>query len=97
MDIEDLKKMFGPIEENKGEVFYDKRYNRLFQVRGVHDDYLLCGDFCKYYKDAKTNVLTQKLSWNYLKGCIKIKNLDEHPDVLKFNGYGWRVKKNDLL
>ena len=49
-----------------GEVWFSLEAGKFFQIRGVHDDWFLCGGFCDYYEDSMTNTLKQRLSPQYL-------------------------------
>jgi len=77
--------------KNGENVYYDKGTNRFFQVRAKRGNLLICGDFCNYYRDAKTTIMTQTLSKGYLRNCVKVENLDAYPKLWKFDGTGWKV------
>lgn len=75
----------------EGDVFYDGRTNRFFEVRKRHGSVLACGGLCHYYGDSKTTIQTQKLSIGYLRKCVRVRKLNAHPELWKFEGIGWRV------
>lgn len=78
------------VEDN---VYYAKEYDRFFQVRVIHDDYILCGGFREYYNDAKIDRREQKLSWKFLEDCVKVENLDDHPELWNYDGFGWKGRE----
>jgi len=80
------------IEFHPGQVYYDSRTNRFLQLRKRHDDFYLCCDFSKSYRDTLTIKAEQKLSPKYLEGCIEVECLDEHPELWEHDGFGWIVK-----
>ena len=74
----------------QGEIYYWPKQRRFFQVREVHDDYLICGRMSEAYESAFTMHMTQNLSWEFLQQCKKVLGIDSLEGAV-FNGYYWAV------
>lgn len=83
---------------NVGDVYYSPQTNAFFQVRGVFDDYILCGDMAKYYNDAKSCLPIQQLSREFILNSKKVVTLDTIPEIeFDFTVYDWKVKENKKI
>ncbi len=83
-----------------GEVYYSKEYNRFFQVRGIHDDYLICGGFSEFYDDAKTMLREQNLSYRLTGAATLVRAIDECEDAETVDIGGlliWKVKASAIM
>lgn len=80
------------ITVHDGEVRYSPQVNRFFQVRAIHDDYLVCGSFTTYYETAMTIATTQPLSHDFVASTEAIAAIDKCPYAV-FTGTGWRVRE----
>ncbi len=78
-------------EQFEGDVYFDPRTNRFIQVRKQTNNKLHCGEFCEYYEDAQTCLLTQTLSRDYLDGLVKVEDIDKF-DKAEYDGIGWCIK-----
>ena len=80
-----------------GEVWFSLEARKFFQIRGVHDDWFLCGGFCDYYEDSMTNTLEQRLSPQYLqeKAMLVPGAIDLFPEA-EYDSVGWRVKEVEM-
>lgn len=79
---------------NKGKLYYDKRVNRVFQVRAKASKGFLCSDYTRFLSDAQTTISTMQLSGKYIKRCKRIINYDKCPFIEADEAIGsWRVKE----
>ena len=74
-----------------GEVYYSPQATRFFQVRSVHDDYMLCGGFTEFYESATSVHYVQPLLWGFVAAGSKVVAVDEHPHA-ELTRYGWKIK-----
>ena len=82
------------MKRHEGDIYYTKEFNSFFQVRKIHDDYWICGDFQPYFDDAATTLGQQQLSYEFISNSILITAIDKCEYAYPNNGY-WRVRIND--
>lgn len=91
MDSDNFLDIFKPMPiQNADNVYYSSEVNRFFQVKSIADDYYICGGFTKYYSDSISNIQRQKLSYNFLKKSVSVKQVDKFAE---YDGIGWKVKE----
>lgn len=78
----------------EGEIYYDSRTNRFFQLRQISKDHVLVGGFTEYFESASTvsAITTFPLSRKYVQGCELVKDITCFPKAYR-DKYGWRVKE----
>ena len=80
----------------KGKVYYDIKEKKFVQIRKTlitcHEDGFVCGDFCEYYSDSKTNICPQMLSEDYIVHNLVQIDLS-NSRLFEHNGIGWRCKE----
>lgn len=78
-----------------GDVYYNQEHEQFFQVRGIHDDYLICGGFSTFYDDCQTTLREQNLSYRLVSDSILVSAIDEceYAEATNVGGLvSWRVK-----
>ena len=81
----------------KGQIYFDKKTGGLFQVRENPIKYkrVVTSCTCQYYSDART-VIDQcniKVTRRRINKGVLIENPSNHPEILHYDGIGWRVRK----
>jgi hypothetical protein len=80
----------------KGEVCYDIKVNRFIQVREINYTEgrikFVCGGHTEYYDDAKTVILQEILSNDYVKKNLKTIECIDKCKYAVFDDY-WKVKE----
>ena len=76
----------------EGEIYYEPRSNKFFQVRKIEKDCAIVGGFTEYFESARTlTAFTNfQLSKEYVQGCELVKDIAVHA---YHDEYGWRVKE----
>jgi len=74
-------------------VYYHKIYNRFFQLKKVHDDFLELSGLCIFYSDAMTNLQRSRVSYEFLKDAVLVNEIDK---IAMHDGVGWRVKEKPV-
>jgi len=91
-DFLDTPLMNEPVEQFKGDVYYDPRgAGHFVQLRERRGNKLIFGAHCEYYEDAQTCIITQTRSADYLASLVKIEDIRKF-DKAEHDGIGWVIK-----
>jgi len=74
----------------EGPILYSRQCNRFFQLRGMHDDYVVCGGFTVFFGAAARYPTAQQLSHEYVASCEYVGALDK-ADYAELVDQGWKV------
>jgi len=97
-----VDKKEGYYTQYKGRVYYDRLKKQFVQIReviidGISQEGYICGGFCDYYRDSRTNIQLQRLKEEYIVENLVAVNLSKS-DLFYHDGIGWRVNtKTDYI